>query len=56
MPIKRCKSNGKLGFKFGDTGKCFTYTTGDKSSRERARRQAEAQGRAIKANKKGQRK
>lgn len=51
MPIKRCRSKGKPGFKWGDEGKCFTYTAGDKTSRDRARKKAEEQGRAIEANK-----
>jgi hypothetical protein len=41
MPIKRCQKDKKKGFKFGDTGKCFT----GKSAKEKA----EKQGRAIKA-------
>lgn len=43
MPLKRCQKNGKRGWKFGDSG--FCYTGAD------AKRKAEEQGRAIKANK-----
>jgi hypothetical protein len=50
MPVERCRKNGRPGFRWGKEGKCFTYTAGDKTSRERARRKAEAQGRAIKGN------
>lgn len=24
MPIKKCQSNSKKGFKYGDSGKCYT--------------------------------
>ena len=50
MPIKKCRSNGKPGYKYGDQGKCYTYTTGNKTSREKAKKKAGEQGRAIKAN------
>lgn len=50
MPVQACTQNGKPGFKWGSKGKCYTYTKGDKQSRERARSKAAAQGRAIKAN------
>ena len=50
MPVQRCRENGKPGFKFGESGKCYTYIAGDKASKERARAKAEKQGRAIKVN------
>jgi len=50
MPVKKCKSNGKSGYKWGDKGKCYTYSTGDKESREAAKEKAAKQGKAIKAN------
>ena len=46
-----CQNDGKKGFKWGQSGKCYTYTTGDKSSMERAREKAKRQGRAIQVNK-----
>jgi hypothetical protein len=49
MPIQSCKANGKPGFKFGKSGKCYTYTSGNVQSRAKARAKAEEQGRAIKA-------
>lgn len=49
MPIERTTKGGKPGFRFGKTGKVFVYTPGNKSSRERARKAAARQGRAIKA-------
>ena len=42
MPIKRCQKDKKKGYKFGDSGKCYT----DKKAKEKAKRQ----GRAIKRN------
>ena len=49
MPIKPCSLNGKPGFKYGDSGKCYTYAPGNKASVERARERAKTQMRAIKA-------
>lgn len=40
MPIKRCTSNGKPGYKWGDQGKCYTYTKGDEKSRKAAKEKA----------------
>ena len=47
MPTISCQKDGKSGFKFGETGKCFTYTT--ESGKERARNKADRQGAAINA-------
>lgn len=47
MPVKECQEDGKPGFKWGDEGKCYTYTPGNKTSRERAKEKAKQQGRAI---------
>lgn len=49
MPVRKCYQNGKPGFQWGESGKCYTYTRNDKESRERARSKAVAQGQAIKA-------
>ena len=51
MPVKSCQSNGKSGYKWGDSGKCYTYTSGDESSKKRAYDKAVRQGRAIQVNK-----
>lgn len=53
MPVKPCKQKGKPGYKYGDSGKCYTYDPGSKEARKRARNQARKQGQAIKANKGG---
>ena len=47
MPIKRCQVNNKPGYKYGDKGKCYTYTADDTRSRRRALIKAQKQGRAI---------
>lgn len=44
MPLKKCSSGGKPGFKWGDTGKCYTYTAGDDASRKAAKVKAIKQG------------
>jgi hypothetical protein len=47
MPVKDCKDNGKPGLKWGDAGKCYTYTPNNEGSRRNANKQAIAQGLAI---------
>lgn len=47
MPVQRCQSDGKPGYKWGASGHCYTYTAGNKESREEARHKAEQQGAAI---------
>lgn len=39
MPVQKCQYKGKQGFKFGETGKCFTGKQG--------RAKATKQGKAI---------
>jgi ATP-dependent protease ClpP protease subunit len=50
MPVKSCKLNGKSGYKFGDSGKCYTYTKEDKESKNRAYKKAVKQGQAEHSN------
>lgn len=47
MPIQTCQSNNKPGYKWGNQGKCYTYTPGDEDGRNRAKRKAYIQGLAI---------
>lgn len=47
MPVNSCSDDGKPGFKWGESGKCYTYTPGSEFSRKEARRKALAQGIAI---------
>lgn len=42
MPVKRCTSSGKRGWKWGDSGKCYTGSG--------AKEKAERQGKAAYAN------
>ena len=43
MPLMKCKSGGKSGWKYGESGKCYTG--------EGAKAKAARQGRAIEASK-----
>lgn len=47
MPIKSCKMGGKPGFKYGDSGKCYSYSPGNKESMMAAKKKAIKQGLAI---------
>ena len=47
MPVKECSDEGKPGYKYGDSGKCYTYEEGNESSRKTAKRKAIIQGYAI---------
>jgi len=47
MPIRRTTKNGRPAFQFGTTGKKFGFTAGNAESRERAKRRAKRQERAI---------
>ena len=46
MPLKRCKKDNKPGWKYG-SGKCYTYTAGNKASEAAAKLKAAKQGAAI---------
>jgi hypothetical protein len=47
MPINNCSNDGKPGYKWGDSGACYTYTQGDKGSMDAARKKALAQATAM---------
>ena len=49
MPLKRTTKNGRPAFKYGDSGKAYSYKPGDKTTRELAKKKALRQGRAMKA-------
>jgi hypothetical protein len=53
MPVQRCYLKGKPGFRWGKQGKCYTYSTGDTTGLNRAKSNANRQGRAIKAMEEG---
>lgn len=50
-PMMRCTSSGKPGFKWGEKGKCYTYTPSNKASINKAKRKARMQGKAIEMSK-----
>tara|TARA_Y100001951_G_scaffold1741_1_gene1213 strand:- start:140 stop:1423 length:1284 start_codon:yes stop_codon:yes gene_type:complete len=49
MPVQSCSSNGSSGFKWGESGKCYTYTSGDEQGKARAKAKAGKQGAAVEA-------
>lgn len=51
MPVKKTTKDGKPAYKWGKSGKPYTYTPGNKASRERAKNLAAKQGCAIKSRK-----
>ena len=42
MPVQRCQKNGRRGYKWGESGKCYTG--------QGAKAKAKQQGRAIRAS------
>jgi len=50
MPVHACQLNKKPGYKWGSSGKCYTYTPGNEASRKAAHAKAEKQGRAARAS------
>jgi len=50
MPVQPCRKDGKPGYRYGKSGKCYTYTPGNEKSRKSAKRKAYLQGAAIKAS------
>lgn len=49
MPVVKCETEGSPGFKWGDSGKCYIYTPGNRSSEIAAIKSAEKQGAAARA-------
>jgi len=50
MPVRRTTKDGKPAYQWGDSGKKYAYTPGNDESRERAKRKARQQARAIYAS------
>lgn len=46
MPVMSCSSDGKSGYKYGESGHCYTHD-GSEKSKKIARNKAAKQGRAI---------
>ena len=49
MPVQSCNQNGKPGYKYGESGACYTYSPGDEAGRKKAKQKAYIQGAAIAA-------
>ena len=47
MPVRRTTSDGKPAYQYGDTGKKYTYKSGDADSRLAAKKKAIKQGLAV---------
>jgi HK97 family phage prohead protease len=47
VPLNRCQDDDKPGWKWGDSGKCYTYTAGNDASETAARKKAMAQAAAM---------
>lgn len=47
MPVNQCMENGEPGFKWGDEGKCYTYSPNNEGSKRNAKKKATTQGLAI---------
>jgi hypothetical protein len=47
MPVHRTTKNGKPAYKWGKSGKAYTYTAGNEASRKRAKQKAIDQGVAV---------
>ena len=50
MPVQRCTENGRPGWRYGTTGKCYCFTKGDKAGSNAAKRKAYIQASAIKTS------
>lgn len=47
MPVQKCQSGSKPGFRWGQAGKCYTYEPGNSTARKEAKRKAYVQGYAV---------
>ena len=47
MPVISCNENNRPGWKYGASGRCYTYNTGDKKGAAKAKLKAVKQGLAI---------
>jgi len=47
MPVKSCTEDKKKGWKWGDSGKCYTYPDGDEDASNSAKQKAYLQGAAA---------
>jgi len=47
MPLQRCRKENSPGWRWGDSGACYTYTAGNEKSEAAAKLKAIKQGIAI---------
>jgi hypothetical protein len=47
MPVKDCQDNNQSGYKWGSSGKCYTYSPNNEGSKKNAKKKALTQGLAI---------
>ncbi|MEY4332939.1 MAG: hypothetical protein RLZZ196_1677 [Bacteroidota bacterium] len=47
MPVQECKENNKPGYKWGEEGKCYTYSPDNETEKKNAKKKALIQGLAI---------
>jgi hypothetical protein len=47
MPVKDCQDNNQQGYKWGSSGKCYTYTPNNEGSKKNAKKKALTQGLVI---------
>jgi len=47
MPVQACSDKGRPGYKWGNSGKCYTYAAGDEAGRKKAKEKAHLQGAAA---------
>jgi hypothetical protein len=47
MPVKECELEGKPGYKWGDEGKCYTYSPDNEGQKRNSKKKAITQGIAI---------
>lgn len=47
MPVQSCTEKGKPGYRWGNSGFCYTYSSGNEAARKKAKQRAYLQGAAI---------
>ena len=47
MPVNSCNENGKPGYRWGNSGKCYVYSPGSEVARKKAKQRAYLQGAAA---------
>jgi len=52
VPVQECEENKKPGYRWGSSGRCYTYSADDEEARKRAKQKAAIQGYAIEMSQK----